>query len=705
MKSSVKWFTLAAGMAVTLGQVALAQTPTLKLVAVEVNDVPCAGCPTSNLTGVAPGDVIRVDAYVEGWDDQPNRGVCSGRPNQPGTPFGSDCTIDQPGACGTARHCSDSGSLCTRDGDCNSQSCIPSQCIKAPQIASYQWTLDGGSLHGATCGELTPALIPCLPDDCSDIMDGLCPCAQYYQFTVQCTCAFNGSCNVTLPDGDYCDPLGTAFVELARPDFLFFGLPTLMVVNPYTPPNIEWGGTVLSGGAVDPLVPRYLGTILLQASPNAQGTYTLRMLDDAARTFVNDQNANTITQRTLVPLTIDFGTCCPGTNCADTNLCTIDCVDSCDTCVCTHENKQCPFGQVCNPATGLCVVECTPQSCTSTNPCVTAACVGSVCTLTNNSDPCNDGNPCTVNDVCGNGNCTGTAKDCNDNNICTNDSCVAGNCVNAFNTVVCNDNNACTTNDRCNNGVCTGTQIPCNDNNACTDDSCNSGLCVFTNNTAPCTPDTNLCTDDVCAGGTCTHPPKQCPPGQQCNPANGNCETTGCPAFTSGDPPNCEIDGRQPHPVSSTTPAQGVDRFNLTFPQTCTLAPSDFTLSVAPGPAPGGFAISQVNVVGNVATVVFNQVIPTKNWTCVMHNASGKKHCLGFLPADVNKSRASNAQDITALVNSLNNAVPRPLLATDANRSGAANAQDIAAVVNLLNGASAFDPWLNVTIPVACPSP
>lgn len=184
-----------------------------------------------------------------------------------------------------------------------------------------------------------------------------------------------------------------------------------------------------------------------------------------------------------------------------------------------------------------------------------------------------------------------------------------------------------------------------------------------------------------------------------------------CTQIVSSNPPDCAIDGRQPHPIGSTVPVQGFTTVEITLNPGCdasTLMTSDFTLSLTPGPL-GPMDIDSVTGAGNVATVMFNQPVPPQNWACVGLVGGVGKSCMGLLPGDVNDSRASNAQDVTALINHLNG-VPgqvRPLFKVDMNRSNAANAQDIPQLINLLNGADQFGVsmpggWLNETIP-ACP--
>ena len=66
--------------------------------------------------------------------------------------------------------------------------------------------------------------------------------------------------------------------------------------------------------------------------------------------------------------------------------------------------------------------------------------------------PCDDNDLCTLNDVCGEGSCAGSAKDCADGNSCTANTCngETGNCVAVpLDAMPCEDGNACTSDDAC----------------------------------------------------------------------------------------------------------------------------------------------------------------------------------------------------------------------------------------------------------------
>jgi len=144
------------------------------------------------------------------------------------------------------------------------------------------------------------------------------------------------------------------------------------------------------------------------------------------------------------------------------------------------------------------------------NPCTTEQCVDNVCIRTNNSNTCDDGLFCTINDMCNKGICNGNVRICpddnigctiptcdesqdkcmfsyeectcdndddcpDDENICTDDKCVSNLCQAVPNSNQCNDNDACTTGDSCIDGSCLGIPVNIDDNDATTYDACVNG--------------------------------------------------------------------------------------------------------------------------------------------------------------------------------------------------------------------------------------
>ena len=148
-------------------------------------------------------------------------------------------------------------------------------------------------------------------------------------------------------------------------------------------------------------------------------------------------------------------------------------------------------------------------NCIDGNPCTDDACDSDAgCLHAPNQEPCDDGDTCTTNDVCSEGECAGGALlDCDDLNVCTDDSCnPTVGCQHEVNAAMCDDGNLCTDGDHCAGGICHSTgAVTCDDGNSCTLDGCDpSQGCVQSFHAGPC-DDNNACTTgDQCEAGTCT---------------------------------------------------------------------------------------------------------------------------------------------------------------------------------------------------------
>jgi len=150
------------------------------------------------------------------------------------------------------------------------------------------------------------------------------------------------------------------------------------------------------------------------------------------------------------------------------------------------------------------------------------------CTLTNDDeDPecttnldCDDDNACNGTETCEENTCQpGTPLVCDDQNPCTDNGCNSEfGCIYENNTDPCDDGDACTIEDVCAQGMClAGFPLVCDDQDICTDDSCNSfSGCIFTPN-GQCGPECEVdedcdnglacdgletCVDDECIAGT-----------------------------------------------------------------------------------------------------------------------------------------------------------------------------------------------------------
>ncbi len=204
---------------------------------------------------------------------------------------------------------------------------------------------------------------------------------------------------------------------------------------------------------------------------------------------------------------------CVGTTveCIDGNGCTDDICD--DTFGCVFENtstpcddgNSCSFGDACTD--GSCVAGVVLE-CDDDNQCTDDICdPNGGCIFSGNNLPCDDGNPCTLGDSCSAGSCAGTEpKFCDDGNVCTTDYCdPVDGCMHINNSNPCNDNDTCTLNDICVDGACeSGTPLSCDDGNSCTSDVCNPLIgCTHANHAEPC-DDGDPCTlNDFCAAGSC----------------------------------------------------------------------------------------------------------------------------------------------------------------------------------------------------------
>ena len=257
--------------------------------------------------------------------------------------------------------------------------------------------------------------------------------------------------------------------------------------------------------------------------------------------------------------------------CSDDNACTAG--DHCEGGKCLFaEGVQCDDANSCTKDSCLPAIGCQQvivagpcddgDPCTFEDQCVNGECVGGGMVVCNDGNPCtddqcgplgecihnanaggcDDGDACTTGDHCEDTICThDQVLECDDGNLCTDDECdPLEGCVFHTNTLPCDDGSVCTTSDHCELGECvSGGELACDDNNLCTDDSCDPAVgCVFQANTLPC-DDGNECTAvDVCADGSClgTDPPT-CDDGNLCT--TDSCDPgQGCIFSTNSVPCN-----------------------------------------------------------------------------------------------------------------------------------------------------------------------
>ena len=233
--------------------------------------------------------------------------------------------------------------------------------------------------------------------------------------------------------------------------------------------------------------------------------------------------------------------------CDDLDPCTVE--DVCAEGSCAGAAKQCDDGlwcnglETCEAATGDCLdgvapvvsdgIDCTVDECDDVadevlntpddgycddnNECTEDSCDDAAgCVNDNVILDCDDLDPCTVGDICGEGVCEGTPKICDDDLFCNGiETCEAGtgDCLDGEDPVI-DDQIACTE-DSCDEAadevVNEPIHIACEDDNLCTDNVCDAEEgCTFPNNTDSC-DDQEACTeDDVCNAGTCEGGPWIC---------------------------------------------------------------------------------------------------------------------------------------------------------------------------------------------------
>lgn len=207
-------------------------------------------------------------------------------------------------------------------------------------------------------------------------------------------------------------------------------------------------------------------------------------------------------------------------------------------------------GAVCVKATGECVAVTLPAGSACLQPgsdpqCFTGACdADGACVGTALSNTaCDDGSPCTLSDLCEDGQCVGSLMSCSDGNPCTLEACdeETGTCaplgVSLDGVVLpCDDGNACTSDDTCDGATCVSgpNQCPCSSDSDCPDDGnpCNGALiCAGAGEAKACVTDpATVVICDTSADGACEQ--------TRCDPADGLCHTqvsTGL-ACTDGDP-------------------------------------------------------------------------------------------------------------------------------------------------------------------------
>jgi hypothetical protein len=267
-------------------------------------------------------------------------------------------------------------------------------------------------------------------------------------------------------------------------------------------------------------------------------------------------------------------------DCDDGNDCTDESCDPASGCVYANNTANCEDGNLCTRgdvcSNGFCQPGSGALDCGDNEPCTDDSCDPALgCMNVANTLPCDDADACTIGDICASGTCRGGGpKDCSDGNDCTDDGCISadGTCTHTNNTAACDDGDVCTMNDTCGNGQCIGEMTDLDDDGwyplACTggfdcddtdeninpgvfegpwtdaictdgvDNDCDGKTDALDEGCFDCGSDPNpdqLCNDgNVCNGAeTCDVPSGNCLPGTHLNCDDGNpCTNDTCDDIT-----------------------------------------------------------------------------------------------------------------------------------------------------------------------------
>lgn len=453
-------------------------------------------------------------------------------------------------------------------------------------LKAWQATIDSSGYSSGLRGMLAVELAACSDDrDCRVAFGGICSLVgdscvddddcQFPQFGERCR---GSACSFLLPAGDFCKP---GFIVSSRIDYVFRSTADIPAVDVSTP-NFRYASLKTENSVSDPGILQYAGTLVLNVSLDAMGTFTVAFDENVDSTGLADDDGMFITPLTLTPALVTI-TCQTDVDCEDGNACTDDACEVDGTC--SNENNFNDTVDCCNPADGTTMPiddenECTVDTCNADGSVTHDRTPGAACgdptdDACTDPDTCDEAGICQPNDAlagtpCGDptdddctdpDTCDGT-RTCLDNNEiagtacgdptdddCTDpDTCDAvGTCRanNAPDGTLCDDGLFCTEGEICAAGDCgNGADTDCDDGITCTDDRCDE--------------DNDTCVHALTAGfcsitGTCrasgeVNPDNDC---EECNPALSTEDW-------SFRPPDSECDDGDPC-TGTGRPGIGVD--------------------------------------------------------------------------------------------------------------------------------------------------
>ncbi|MCB9730724.1 MAG: hypothetical protein H6746_19795 [Deltaproteobacteria bacterium] len=203
--------------------------------------------------------------------------------------------------------------------------------------------------------------------------------------------------------------------------------------------------------------------------------------------------------------------------------CVVTSVDDDTAC---DDGDPCTAGELCTA--GVCAGG-SPVDCDDGELCTTDACGAEGCIHAPASGPCNDQDPCTVGDACdAAGACVGTPRNC----AGLDGPCAVGDCDGATGQCVattlpddtaCEDGDPCTVGELCTAGACVGTAVDC---------SSLDGPCVV----GVCNPESGACNSEIQPNGKPCDDADPCTAGDRC--VSGQCLPKGATLCSDGDPCN-----------------------------------------------------------------------------------------------------------------------------------------------------------------------
>ncbi len=171
-----------------------------------------------------------------------------------------------------------------------------------------------------------------------------------------------------------------------------------------------------------------------------------------------------------------------------------------------------------------------------------------------------------------------------------------------------------------------------------------------------------------------------------------SCEPT---AVVGSAPPTGAIDARRP--TFDGLPV-GWSDVTMTFSSAALGVDSgDFLILSSSRKVP---QIERIQIDGAAARLVLDGSLPPGHCTTFVHQPSGARIELGYLPADVDANGLANQLDILALIDTLNGVIVQPASwSCDIDRSGTCEPLDILMLIDLLNGAGGGTAWSGRTLP------